>query len=190
MSSNLPRPGTVGQVGQVGQTAMNVTFTKTGERRYKISVEGKGVVPSVMDPAAGYDPRLPHDMAHFVVENTLGLMGVFGQLASGGHAHSFRPIDEPKNSRSKKRGDRISTSNRRDAELSEKVIFLTQRTWMGGPMDDVYPVKEVSADEIARICREFDAVSGVWSKLKVGESMTLVWRGFKSNSKDHSRRRK
>ena len=47
--------------------------------RYKVSVEGKGVVPSQMDPAAGYDPRLPHDMAHFVVENELGLMGVFGQ---------------------------------------------------------------------------------------------------------------
>ena len=154
---------------------MNVTFTRTGERRYKVSVDGKGVVPSEMDPAPGYDPLLPHDMAHFVVENTLGLMGVFGQLASGGHAHSFRAIDEPKNSRAAKRGDRISKEGRRDADLSEKVIFLAQRTWMGGPMDDVYPVKEVSAEIITRICSQFEAVSTVWSKLKVGESMTLGW---------------
>ena len=69
---------------------MRVTFTRTGERRYKVSVEGKGLVPSELDPAPGYDPLLPHDMAHFVVENSLGLMGVFGQLAEGGNAHTFR----------------------------------------------------------------------------------------------------
>jgi hypothetical protein len=155
---------------------MNVTFTRTGERRYKVSVEGKGVVSSQMDPAAGYDPRLPHDMAHFVVENELGLMGVFGQLASGGHAHSFRPVDEPKNSRAARRGDRISAAARKDAELSEKVIFFVQRTWEKGRMDDVPAVNEVSAEEIARICRRFDAVSSTWSSLKVGESMTLEWR--------------
>jgi len=167
---------------------MNVTFTRTGERRYKVSVEGKGIVPSQMDPAAGYDPRLPHDMAHFVVENELGLMGVFGQLASGGHAHSFRPIDEPKNSRAAKRGDRISTASRSEAELSERVIFLAQRTWMGGPMDDVYPVKEVSADEIARICSEFERVSSIWSKLPVGGSMTLEWNPKRKSHKASQRK--
>lgn len=156
---------------------MNVTFTRTGERRYKVSVDGKGVVPSEMDPAPGYDPKLPHDMAHFVVENELGLMGIFGQLASGGHAHSFRPVYEVKNSRAAKRGDRLSIAYRRDAELSEKVIFLAQRTWMGGPMDDVYPVREVSPDEVARICGEFERVSSVWASLAVGESMTLTWKG-------------
>src|SRR3954453_15723973 len=99
---------------------MNVTFIRTGDRRYKVSVDGEGVVPSVMDPAAGYDPKLPHDMAHFVVENELGLMGVFGQLAGGGHAHSFRPLYAVKNSRAAKRGDRLAADYRRDAELSEK----------------------------------------------------------------------
>src|SRR5438105_13679057 len=100
-----------------------------------------------MDPAPGYDRRLPHDMAHFVVENELGLMGVFGQLASGGHAHSFRPVDTPKSSRAARRGDRISTEHRRDAELSEKVIFLAQRTWGKGDLRDVPTVKEVSAED-------------------------------------------
>src|SRR5687768_4258754 len=46
---------------------MEVTFTRTGERRYSVSVEGPGIVTAVMDPAPGYDPLLPHDMAHFVV---------------------------------------------------------------------------------------------------------------------------
>jgi hypothetical protein len=168
---------------------MKVTFTRTGERRYKVSAEGKGVVPSIMDPAPGYDPRLPHDMAHFVVENELGLMGVFGQLASGGHAHTFRPVDEPKSSRAKKRGDRISADCRKDAELSEKVIFLAQRTWMGGDLTDVPTIKEVSAEDISRICREFEAVSSVWSKLPVGGSMTLEWKPKTKSHKAGTRRK-
>ena len=149
---------------------------------------GKASYHRKMDPAPGYDPRLPHDMAHFVVENELGLMGVFGQLASGGHAHSFRPIDEPKNIRAAKRGDRISTESRRDAEQSEKVIFLAQRTWLGGPIDDVYPVKEVSAGEIARICSEFERVSSIWSKLPVGGSMTLEWNPKRKSHKASQRK--
>jgi hypothetical protein len=69
---------------------MKVTFTRTAERRYRVSVEGP--VPSWMEPAPGYDARLPHDMAHFVVENELGISGgVFGQLATGGHARTFHP---------------------------------------------------------------------------------------------------
>src|SRR5437868_3188247 len=71
---------------------MRVTFTRTGQRRYRITVEGKGVISSFMEPAAGYDDRLPHDLAHFVVENYLGLSGgVFGRLAADGHA--FQPLD-------------------------------------------------------------------------------------------------
>ncbi|HVF46537.1 MAG TPA: hypothetical protein VNA17_03125 [Pyrinomonadaceae bacterium] len=154
---------------------MNVTFTRTGERRYSVSVEGAGVVKSIMDPAPGYDALLPHDMAHFVVENELGLMGVFGQLAAGGNANTFRPIDAPKNSRAKRRSTRISAESRKDAELSERVIFVAQRTWMGGPFDDVPDYGDVSNVAIERICREFDRVSAEWSSLKVGGSMTLVW---------------
>ncbi len=162
---------------------MKVTFTRTGDRRYRVSVEGPGLVTSVMDTAPGYDPLLPHDMAHFVVENELGLIGVFGQLASGGHAHSFRPVETPKNSRAEKRGDRISAAARREADLSEKVIFRAQRTWMKGDMSDVPDVKEVSDAEISKICDAFEAVSKVWSKLKVGESMTLDWTGTRPSSK-------
>lgn len=154
---------------------MRVTFTRTGDRRYKVSVEGKGVVSSEMDPAPGFDPRLPHDMAHFVVENELGLMGVFGQLAEGGHAHTFRPIHEPKNSRAAKRGERISKEGRRDAELSERVIYRAQQTWMKADMTNVPKVEDVPAESIKRICDKFEAVGAVWSKLPIGGSMTLEW---------------
>jgi len=156
---------------------MNVTFTRTAERNYRVSVEGPGVESSWMEPAAGYDARLPHDMAHFVVENELGIRGgVFGQLAGGGHARTFHPTDERAKRKLAKRGKRLAAANRGDAMLSEKVIFLAWRTWTND-LSGLTPIEGVSAEDIRRVCREFDAVSAIWSKLAVGESMTLVWRG-------------
>ena len=156
---------------------MNVTFTRTGDRRYRVSVEGPGVVSSWMEPAPGYDARLPHDMAHFVVENELGITGgVFGQLAGGGHANTFHTTDEQVSRKVVKRGKRLAAANRRDAELSEKLIFLAWRIW-NHDLSGGTSLKGVSSEDIKRVCRAFDAVSAIWSKLAVGESMTLVWRG-------------
>ena len=161
---------------------MNVTFTKTGERRYRVSVEGPGVVSSWMEPAPGYDPRLPHDMAHFVVENELGMTGgVFGQLAGGGHASTFHPTDEQASRKVVKRGKRLAAANRGEAMLSERIIFLASRVW-NNDLSAVTPPKGVSVEDVRRVCREFDAVSAIWSKLAVGESMTLVWRGSKARA--------
>ena len=156
---------------------MNVTFTRTAERRYRVSVEGPGVVSSWMEPAPGYDARLPHDMAHFVVENELGITGgIFGQLAGGGHARTFHPTDEQASRKVAKRGKRLAATNRGNAMLSEKVVFLACRTW-NNDLSGVTPLEGVSAEDIRRVCREFDAVSAIWSELAVGESVTLVWRG-------------
>jgi hypothetical protein len=156
---------------------MNVTFTRTAKRRYRVSVEGPGVVSSWMEPAPGYDARLPHDMAHFVVENELGISGgVFGQLAAGGHARTFHPTDDQASVKLAKRGKRLAVTNRGDAMLSEKVVFLACQMWTND-LAEVTRVEGVSGDDIKRVCREFDAVSAIWSELAVGESMTLVWRG-------------
>jgi hypothetical protein len=104
---------------------MKVTFTRTAERRYRVFVEGPGVVPSWIEPAPGYDDRLPHHMVHFVVENELGIRGgVFGQLAAGGHARSFFRTAQPRERKVVKRGDRLAAANRDDTAFSERVAWL------------------------------------------------------------------
>ena len=164
---------------------MRVTFTKTGARRYRVSVEGPGVVSAVMDPAPGYDSRLPHDMAHFVVENELGIEGgVFGQLAQGGHAGTFRPTDNPPG-KVARRGKQIALVNRKDAMLSENAVWLACRKW-NNELNDLPAIAGVSNADISRVCQVFDIVSGTWSKLSIGESMTLEWRG-RANRKGHHR---
>jgi hypothetical protein len=116
-------------------------------------------------------------MAHFVVENELGITGgIFGQLAAGGHARTFHPTDPKVTRKVVKRGKRLAVANRGDASLSEKVVYLACQTWTNN-FSGMTLTEGVSAEDIRRVCRQFDAVSTIWSKLAVGESMTLVWRG-------------
>src|SRR3546814_15967480 len=69
---------------------MKVHFFRSGERSYSMRIDREGLPVLVMDPAPGFEPDLPHDMVHFVVEAALGLKtGVFGQIAAGGDAGSF-----------------------------------------------------------------------------------------------------
>lgn len=172
---------------------MLVTFARTAERRYRVSVEGPGIVPSYMEPAPGYDSRLPHDMAHFVVEDELGITGgVFGQLAAGGHAGTFHPIGEHHRSRADKRGKRLATEHHGDAMLSERLVGIACHAWSSGACavkPDELP-DGVTADDIGRVCRAFDAASAAWSRLRVGESMTLAWRGRRGGAASPRRGRR
>ena len=171
---------------------MIVTFTRTAERRYRVSVEGPGLVPSYMEPAPGYDDRLPHDIVHFVVENELGVAGgVFGQLAAGGHAGTFHPTGEHKKMRVARRGERLAKAHQDDAVLSERLVDLACRMWRHG-VPDVMPAGTpggVSADDLRRVCRALDAASAEWSRLGVGESMTMEWRGGAARTATPRRRR-
>ena len=159
---------------------MEVKFTRTGQRRYRVSIEGDDVVSSYMDPAPGYDARLPHDMAHFIVENELGIKrGVFGQVAASGHVGTFTPIDDNKRRKFLRRGKQIAKANQKDALLSEQLVAIAYALWQNKAAQ-MPPVAGITREDIMRVCREFEAASAVWSKLGVGESMTLVWRAGNS----------
>ena len=152
---------------------MKVTFTRTGEKRYRVSIEGPGLVAAYMEPAAGYDARLPHDLAHFVVENMFGIMGcVYGPLSQGGG--SFTPLDPSVKRKPAKRGNPSRSLNQKEAEMAERIIDIACHAWTGRTYTGA-AVKGVSPGDITRICTEFDRVSSIWSKLPVGGSMTLEW---------------
>lgn len=160
---------------------MKVTFARTEERRYRVSVEGPGVVASYMEPAAGYDDRLPHDLAHFVVENDLGIMGcIYGPLSNG--SRGWAPLDYTQKRRPKKSGNPKRNLDQREAEMTERIIDIACHAWTNRKYTGVL-VKGVSTEDITRLCRKFDAVSDIWSKLKIGESMSLEWSGARKGRK-------
>lgn len=154
---------------------MKVTFKRTHERGYSVSIEGPGIGPATMDPAPGYDARLPHDAAHFIVENELGIMGgVFGQLAVGGTANTFHSQDSRAQRKARRRGAEIAKANKKDALFSEHAIYAAQARW---EKHDIIPDTKIPPADIARIIEKFEEFAAKWSNLRVGGSVTLEWKG-------------
>ncbi|MGN6689420.1 MAG: hypothetical protein ACTHJU_00610 [Sphingopyxis sp.] len=184
---------------------MKVHFIRSGERRYSMRIERDGLPVLVMDPAPGFDPDLPHDMVHFVVEAALGLKtGVFGQIGAGGDAGSFHveaggalsAKDRQRAARKQvARGAKLVKAQGREGELSELAAFLFDVAWRSsrrpdGPAQRAALAEagriraSLSAGERARIdaaeprvFADFERLSKAWRALAVGDALVLDWPG-------------
>jgi hypothetical protein len=126
-----------------------------------------------MDPAPGYHDRLPHDVAHFIVENELGIEGgIFGQMAMGG---IIRPVE--RNARiqrkAKRKREEIFRTNKDDALLSEHAIWAAQSRW---EKQEIIPSTKIPQADLDRVIAKFEEFANEWSKLPVGGSITLEWK--------------
>lgn len=121
---------------------MRIEFRRTGERSYAVMIHRGQSAPLVMDPAPGYDPDMPHDLLHLVVESELGLRrGIFGQVAAGGTAGTFHAPSVASSSRTKrdvardrrrtaKRGARLRVEGRDEAMQSERATHISLQAWL------------------------------------------------------------
>jgi hypothetical protein len=143
---------------------MQVTFTKTGNRRYGVYVQ-RDKAPDLWLFGPGYDERLPHDLLHFVAEAELGLDGaVFGDVAAGGNARIFLPVDRSlvaKLWRKQRIRKRVLPEGRRSEELTRVLARAVETR--------TYP------DELAPVVAKLDRLAERWEALAPGESITLDW---------------
>src|SRR5262245_34771896 len=119
---------------------MKVQFRRTGERRYAITIYREGLPPAEMNPAPGYDPIMPHDLMHLIVESELGLsLGVFGQIASGGNAGTFHLVSTESahrreaarlRRRASRRGEKLRLEGRHQAAQSERAAYICMHEWL------------------------------------------------------------
>jgi hypothetical protein len=146
-----------------------------------------------MSPAPGYDPLMPHDLLHYVVERELGLRcGIFGQLAQGGCAGTFhviapvmaRPRDAARQRRHLgKRDARLLREGRQDALASEGAAYVCQQAWAtrraAARRGTAYRKRVagggITDERLTRICARLDELSRQWARLQIGESITVVW---------------
>jgi glycine/D-amino acid oxidase-like deaminating enzyme len=155
-----------------------------------------------MNPAPGFDPLMPHDFMHLIVEALLGLKrGIFGQLAAGGDAGTFHTAFDSKAkrriaTRTRKRGRKLLKEGRGDCALSEKATFLCWHEWRTRASStdpqkaskamteearlvrDVLKTNEIRAlntKKLDEICHHLDELSSRWSRLQVGESIAVRW---------------
>jgi hypothetical protein len=140
-------------------------------------------------------------MMHLVVEAKLGLTrAVFGQLAAGGDAGTFhlspQSQETPRNlarlrKELKARGNKLLREGRDEAVQSERATYICWHEWMARSQSSkpfmtqqakqvraVTPAKELrklDATTLREICCHLDELSSHWSRLKVGEAMTIRW---------------
>ncbi|OJY47531.1 hypothetical protein [Pseudonocardia sp. 73-21] len=158
---------------------MQVTFTKWGHRRYLVTIDREQGPPLVPRGGPGYDDHLPHDIAHFAVEEQLGLaLGVFGQLAAGG-AGIFAPAPVDRTTGERRRAQCIAAAGRPDMARSEAVVRICTARWQAssgraaGPVADHGNVATVAETE--RVLARFDELSARWRALPDGGSLVLDW---------------
>jgi len=180
---------------------MEVQFRRTGERRYAVMIYRKNLPPGEMNPAPGYDPLLPHDLLHLMVESELGLSrGIFGQIAEGGHAGTFHHVpSETENRReaarrrrrAAKQGEKLLREGREEAALSERATYICLYEWLARSADptrrkratQMAPKPQPTADSLmseellVRICARLDELSARWASLAIGQSLTVEWPG-------------
>lgn len=140
---------------------MKVRFVKTGERRYAVEVSRERY-PGLWCGSIGYDEWLPHDVLHFVAEAEYGLDGgIFGDLAAGGNARIFMPVDREQIAKTKRR-ERIRRTRLPDGRRSEELAWELYRGWQTRALA---PPLQQKLDEFA----------ARWHALQVGQSLTLEW---------------
>ena len=93
-----------------------------------------------MNPAPGFDSRMPHDLMHLIVEAQLGLTnGIYGQLAAGGDAGTFHlAVTSSESSREvtrarkrvATRGKKLLSRGRDDCAQSERATYICWHEWL------------------------------------------------------------
>lgn len=162
-----------------------MTFVKSAARRYGVLVERELAHDVAIDPAPGYHDHLPHDLLHFVAEAEWKLDGaVFGQLASGGDAGIFIPVDQSlvaRAMRDRKRAKRAAGKPRgRRSELLTDILenaWAVRRGVAALPTDwgDRLAAARVSPGRLETVMARVDELAEEWHALEVGGSLTLEW---------------
>jgi hypothetical protein len=171
VTRHTPRPSVDG---------MQVTFTKTDAKRYLVAVDREVSPPLLPRFGPGNDDLVPHDIAHFLVEESYGIrLGVFGQLAAGANGLFF-PAPEDRSAKVARRDARIARQGHDDIVRSELLVRLTMAAWereVGRTWHQGLPVTiDVDPRRLAGTVRRFHEVSAQWSALRFGESLTMDWR--------------
>ena len=166
---------------------MLLVFSRTGERRYTVEAQRPGLPHLLMNPAPGYDPLMPHDMMHMVVEAQLGLHhGIFGQLAAGGNAGTFHlPMKNGDSSRQiartrrrvAARGKKLLREGRDECIESERAAFVCWQEWRArsSSHDRRKLSGALNQSKLDEICEHLDHLSSHWFRLTVGQSMAVSW---------------
>lgn len=168
---------------------MRVTFRKTHQRGYAVDISRMRAEDLTMNPAPGYDDLLPHDLVHLLVELHWELRdGIYGAVAAGGNAGTFRLADgrpRKESVRAHARAARRAARARGGCDMvrSEHLAGVVHAVWNarrnGTALPDWYPRARsacgATESEIETAVQEAEALSQRWRQVQVGQAMAVDW---------------
>jgi hypothetical protein len=169
---------------------MEVSFERTGERRYAVRIVVPGQPPRYANPAPGFDEYIPHDLVHYLVEAELRLVaGVYGRAAQGGSSFLVEGSGRERTRAQRKQRKREASLSRRDdtphgdMARAERLALLCDIAWRRrhGVHGDEKPwltPAPPTPDEAAcveRVVQKLEPVARLWHALPIGGALTFAW---------------
>jgi len=169
---------------------MEITFTKTGARTYEVVVRrDDGVTLRVRTPDKPL--KIPHDMAHYVVERELKMeRGFWGSIAAGAVFGTVQVVSGRQPPHAAERSAALIKASYKEQAAAELYVAVMQNVaaegrgadlrYVNSCLDEVWrpfrwPRPPVTAEDALRVCRALREAEDDWAALAVGESVTHTW---------------
>jgi hypothetical protein len=169
---------------------MEITFTKTGERTYEILVlRDDGLTLRVRTPDKPL--KIPHDMAHYVVEREMNFeRGFWGSIAAGAVFSTMQVVSGRQPPHAAERSVALIKASYREQAVAELYVAVLQsvaregkeqdRRYVSSCLDEVWrPFRwlrpPVTTEDAVRVCRALREAESLWTALPIGESIKVIW---------------
>jgi hypothetical protein len=168
---------------------MRIVVTRLDEKRYGSVIERDGVSFRLGGP--GFMKALPHDLAHYVVEATLGLQhGFWGCIAKGAIPAGMTWIAGRQKPKAAERAGAVLKVHKSELSEAEVLVDIFERSISRGTADN-WPAmraslkdrhasarpnaRKVGPEDVANVCRAWSELQSQWQALRPGESLRLDW---------------
>lgn len=173
-------------------TPTEITFFKAraGTRYHSILHRRDGVDVRLeggsWNKVGGPAGRVPHDIAHLLVEEAFGLdRGLWGVLAAGGTVQNASVVGGRQPPHAARRAEAIVAPARPMLQQAEVLVRAAADVALAGTPRDLagfnravterWVVPGTTADQLARTCAALQAAGAQWEAVPPGSELTLRW---------------
>lgn len=170
---------------------MLLRLTRLDERRYETVITRSDMVTFLVK-GVGHMSALPHDLAHFAVEQGLKIRGGFwGSVADGAVFGSLSHIAGRRKPKAAERSKQVLKENQGELTETEILVGLFNHAFEGGMDSDTAGLRDLlrryawtaphraprrfTDAEILDACTRWRRLLNQWHELPVGHAMELVW---------------
>lgn len=162
---------------------MDILFIQSGHLRMATVVTRQDKV-RISVPVYGPLEPLPHDLAHYVIEQELGLQdGFWGSVAAGALFKGMKLLAGRQRPHAAERSRQVLATHRQGIGVSELLVDAGLRAVTGRRLEDAplpidSPLVRTRADLnrlVAQMRPALDQICARWQTIALGGTLQMVW---------------